>query len=346
MKSFILCTFALSVSLAAALLSSCGGLQLAIWSPHLFSSGAYSPSSRPLIASALQSPARVAKTPGYKVSGPLLYVSNFESPPYDGVTIYNAKENNPSPVAVINENIFEPDGDCIDADGTLYVANDPGSGPGWVSEYALGTTKTLRVITDGINFPAFCAIDSSGNLWVTNVGGPVTEYLKGSTVPHFTLTNGLTNPDGLAIDHSGNVYVGNLNAPYAQSNVQVYPPGKTSPSRTITDGIRWPVGIGVDAQGTLYVTNDVPPCSIEEYPAGKSHPYQTISKDIDDPTAVTFEPAGRMYLVSEGKLGCSNNGRWPAILEFRPDTLSRTNRMISNDLHTPVDAAYYPPLLP
>jgi hypothetical protein len=41
-------------------------------------------------------------------------------------------------------------GDCTDGDGTLYVGNDPGSGFGWVSEYALGKTTALRIITQGI----------------------------------------------------------------------------------------------------------------------------------------------------------------------------------------------------
>jgi hypothetical protein len=346
----LLSRYALCISASAALLAGCGGFQPAFWAPSTVSNRADAvdnPITKQLTPSTLKSPMRNAGASRYKVSGPLLYVANIDSPPYDGVTIYDAKQNNPSPIAVINANIFEPGGDCVDASGTLYVENHPGSGLGWVSEYALGTTKTLRVITNGINIPAFCAIDGGGDLWVTNVGGPtVTEYLKGSTVPHFTLKNGLTNPDGLAIDHAGNVYVGNLNAPYGESNVQVYPPGKKSPSRTITDGIMWPVGLGMDAQGTLYVTNDVSPCNIEEYPAGKSHPYRKITKDIDGPTAVTFAPGGRMYEVNGGTSGCTSNGPWPVILEFRPHKLAPTKRMIRNDLHTPVGAAYYPPLLP
>jgi serine/threonine-protein kinase len=276
----------------------------------------------------------------------LLYVTNFDSPPYGGVTVYNAQENNPAPIAVINASIFQPGGDCIDADGTLYVASNPGSSLGWISEYALGTTTPLRIITQGINIPAFCAIDRMGNLWVTNAGSGVTEYLKGSTDPHFTLTNGLTYADGIAIDRAGNIYVGNLNAPTGKSNVQVYRPGKKSPRRTITDGIRWPVGIAVDSGGTLYVTNDVSPCNIEKYRAGQNHPYQTITKDIDGPTALTFGQAGRMYEVNEGASDCASNGPSPVILEFRPHSLSPTKRMISSDLHVPVGDAYYPPVLP
>ena len=328
--------YVLCASMSVALLAGCGGSPPPIGAP-----GAMQQSHA--IATRVE---RGAQTPDYKVSGPLLYVTNFDAPPYDDVTIFDAKENKPTPIAVINTDASQSNGDCIDASGTLYVGNDPVSNLGWVSEYALGQTKPLRIITQGINTPAFCAIDAKGNLWVTNFGAAtVTEYLKGATAPHFTLENGLTQPDGIAIDHAGNVYVGNLRPPSA-SNVQVYPPGGKSPSRTITDGITWPIGIAVDAEGNLYVTNDASPCNIEKYRAGQSHPYQTITNEIDGPTAITFAKTGRLYEVNEGVQGCTSNGPWPVILEFRQHSLSPSKRMISDDLHTPSGAAYYPPLLP
>jgi hypothetical protein len=287
---------------------------------------------------------RRIETPDYNVTGPLLFVTNFD-PFYDTVTIYDANENNPTPIAVINSYASQSNGDCVDADGTLYVENDPGSNLGWVSEYALGETTPLRIITQGVKVPAFCAIDAHGNLWVTNFEGPtVTEYLKGSTVPYFTLRNGLTAPNGIAIDRAGNIYVVNFHGSYGPSNVQVYPPGGTSPSRTITDGITWPIGIAVDSKGTLYVTNDISPCNIEKYRTGKSHPYQKIAKDINGPTALTFSKAGRLYEVNEGASDCA--GPASVILEFRRDSLLPSKRFIGKDLHTPSGAAYYPPLLP
>jgi len=160
-----------------------------------------------------------------------------------------------------------------------------------------------------------------------------------------TLTKGLTAPDGIAIDHGGNIYVGNLDPRYA-SNVQVYSPGKEAPSRTITDGVTWPIGIAIDSKATLYVTNDVSPCNVEEYRAGQSKPYRTITDDIDGPVALTFTRTGRLYEVNEGRQGCTSDGPWPAILEFRSGSLLPSKRMIDNDLHTPVGVAYYPPVLP
>lgn len=188
----------------------------------------------------------IADVPAYKFSGPLVFVAS--SDPEGPVTIYQARENNPKPIATISKGFFDPAGVCVDGDGTLYTVE---SGNGTIREYALGTTKPFQIITQGLLSPAFCAIDPSGNLWVTNMGGrDLVEYKKGKTNPHKVIKDGLANPDGIAIDHAGNIYVGNLEPP-SSSNVQIYPPDGRKPLRTITDGVRWPVGIALDAKDTL-----------------------------------------------------------------------------------------------
>lgn len=342
MSSFALGHYAYGVSAACALLAACSGPQQLIATPGARPDGnALAHRTTQFISPTFKLD---AERPGYSASGPLLYVTNFDSPPYDGVTIYEAKQkDDPDPIAVIDDDVSDPGGDCIDAGGTLYVMNQPVSGSGWVSEYALGSTKPTRIVSEGIRTPAFCAIDGHGNLWVTNFGGPnVTEYLKGSSVPHEILTNGLTAPDGIAIDGRGNIYVGNLQ-PYGTSTVQVFSPGRKTPSRTITDGLTWPIGIAVDASGTLYVANWLQ-CNIEKYRRGQNHPYQTITNDIAGPVALAFSKAGRMYVVNEGASGCA--GPAPAVLEFPPHTLSPSKRLINKDMHVPAGVTYYPPLLP
>ena len=284
----------------------------------------------------------------YKVSKGLLFVTDSDTF-YQrvAVAVYDAKDDNPEPIATITSDVSAPAGDCIDGDGTLYVLNEGVNSNGWVSEYPIGKTKPLKIITNGINGPAFCAIDGQGNLWMTNNGGAhnVTEYLKGATEPHLTITKGLISPIGITFDHEGNLFVAN-HVLYGTTNVQVYPPGKKSPSRTITDGITWPVGIAVDVKGTLYVTNDnglSSPCNVEEYRAGESHPFVAITDEINGPTAVTFNKKGRLYEVNGGTQGCS--GPWPAILEFRPGSRKPSQRMITA-YYAALGVAYYPALLP
>jgi hypothetical protein len=157
----------------------------------------------------------------YDITGSLLYVTDFIA---WTVTVYHATARDPAPIATLSQDLNAPAGDCIDSRGTLYVTNEPISGPGWVSEYRLGKTTPSEIITKGIDTPAYCAIDSNSNLWVTNIGGAnVTEYLYGSKRPHTVITNGVPHPVGLAIDRSGNLYVANR---LTSSNVVVYAPGR------------------------------------------------------------------------------------------------------------------------
>jgi hypothetical protein len=310
--------YALTSCVASALLSACGGWQSPIGAPGVMPQD---------IPGAVRS-AHVT---------PLLYVTNFTGNSGIGdVTVYHAKATNPSPVATITKGINSPTGDCTDAAGTLYVANEPASGPGWVSEYLAGQTKPYTFITKGINTPAFCAIDSKGNLWVTNISIPdLAEYPKGSTKPRMVITSGLTFPVGIAIDRSGNIYVANGWGGSSQ-NVQVYAPGSKSPSRTITDGVQSPVGIAVDENGTLYVTN-LRQNNVEEYRSGQGYPYQAITDQMNEPSAATVGKNGWLYVTDDGN---------PAIIEFSPGSITPSSRQITNGLAAPGGSAYYPPLLP
>jgi hypothetical protein len=317
---------------AAAMLAGCGGSQPPIGAPGAMPQTAAQQSlSAQRIAIAAQGS---GGSPEYKFTGPLVYVTNYTS---NNLTVYHARAKNPAPIAVISDSLGAPSGDCLDSHGTLYVANQPASNSGWISEYSLGKTTTSRIITTGINTPSFCAIDGNGNLWVTNIGGPnVTEYLYGSKKPHAVISKGLAFPVGIAIDHSGNLYVANgWGAP--QQNVEVYAPGAKSPSRTITDRVTYPVGIGVASSGTLYVTNATTN-NVEEYLAGQDHPHRTITTGLDVPVAVVLNSKGWLYVANFGN---SNN-----VVEFPPGSITPSLRRISKGVYAPQGVAYFPSLLP
>jgi hypothetical protein len=306
---------------AVAMLAGCGGSQ---------------PPIRP--AAMQQSWVGTGPTLRYAHSTPLMYVVNTNA--YNDVKVYHANGKDPSPIEVISDDLDTPIGDCLDGAGTLYVVNEP-AGPGWVTEFPAGKTEPSKIIKKGINTPAFCAIDSNGNLWVTNIGGQnVTEYKKGSTKPRTIITEGLFYPDGIAIDQSGNMYVANRftegTDSFGPGNVVVYAPHSKSPSRTITDGVVSPVGITVDAAGTLYVTNDTEN-NVQEYQSGQSQPYQTITNAMNDPIAVTVDGKGYLYVTN-----IANN----AVVEFSPGSVTPSKREISKGLFEPAGTAYSPPLLP
>ena len=321
----------LSSCVAAAMLAGCGGSQ-----PLIGAAGAMPQASS---QSREVSKPSVVK-PTYKASGPLLYVANLDIT-LTPLGIYDATAKNSKPIATISKVIDNSSGGCIDGDGTLYVVNYQGSGPGWVSEYAIGHTTPFRVITKGIGNPYFCVIDASGNLWVTNSSlDDVAEYLKGSAKPDAMITKGLTFPTGIAIDHEGNLYVANLE-PQSSPNIQIYAPGKKSPSRTITDGVTVPVGIAIDAHDTLYVTNDTVPGSVEEYRSGRSVPFSTITDKLFYPRDVVVGKNGWLYVANEGQTSDEM-----AILEFPPHSVKPSTREITKGLFQPAGVAYYPPLLP
>jgi hypothetical protein len=273
----------------------------------------------------------------YKVTPPLLYVAN-STPTDNDLRVYHLGARDPAPIATITQGIEDPNGDCIDGHGTLYVTNDPASGPGWVSEYRLGKTAPSKTIEDGIATPAYCAIDAKGNLWVTNVAlNDVAEYLYGSTKPLTKITSGLNYPLGVAIDRPGNLYVANGELGGKQS-IEVYPPGGKSPSRTITDGITFPGGIAVDSSGTLYVTN-ITQNNVVEYRSGEDSPFQMITASMHNPEGVIVNKKGVLYVANSQSENSS-------VAEFRLGSLQPMKRRITNGLFNPVGVAYYPPLLP
>jgi hypothetical protein len=319
---------------AMAMLAGCGGSHLPIVSANTISGPLQGRPALP--ASTKAALIWTSKSGGYKPTPPLLYVANATHA-YDGVNVFRATGKDPNPLATITDGVEDPSGVCIDSLGTLYVANDPASGSGWISEFPLGKTAPTTKITEGISTPGFCAIDGKGNLWVTNIGlNDVAEYPKGSKKPQTILTKGLTRATGIAIDHSGNIYIGNLQTSDT-SNVVVYAPGSKSPSRTITDGITYPCGISIDANGTLYVAN-LDQNNVEEYKSGQDKPFRTLTESPGHgPADVKLNKQGRLYL---------SNFLYNNVVEFRPGSLMPSKRAFSKDVWAPAGLAYYPAVLP
>jgi hypothetical protein len=317
------------MSLAAvAMLAGCGGSQPPIGAPGAM------PKMQPI---AKASSGRFT----YRLTKGLLFVALPDSEyPYLGIKVYDLRKADPKPLVDITNGVSQPQSVCIDHRRTLYVVNGTGS----ISEYKLGSTSPSKMITQGLNEPAFCAIDAHDSLWITNVGGAnITEYLHGSSTPNKVITRGITEPVGIAIDRAGNIYVANhYNA--SNTNIQVYHSGRSTPSRTITAGVEWPVGIGVDRAGTLYVTNLVPG-NIAEYRSGSNKPYHTITQKMNGPAAVTFSPSGWMYVSNYGEQG-GGSGPPKVVLEFPPGSQTPGKKMITQGLYLPLGTAFYPPYLP
>jgi hypothetical protein len=124
------------------------------------------------------------------------------------------------------------------------------------------------------------AFDSSGNLYVANVGnvrhGPynVTVSAPVSKSVLRTISQGVYRPIALAFDRffRDNLYVANLKSDTGGDNVTVYATGVTSPLRTIYKGLSIPRDLAFDGSGNLYVSN----CGDDYCPHGTGNGYVTV----------------------------------------------------------------------
>lgn len=259
----------------------------------------------------------------------LLFIANFGV--NDAVEVYDPKAN--KTIATITDSVQNPTDVCLDKQRTLYVVNEDLP----LTEYKAGQTAPFQEITQGLNLAAFCAIDSGGNLWVTNVASPnVTEYPKGSTSPSTIITDGITYPEGIAFNAKGDMYVANLIESGGGSNVQVYRRGASSPTMTITNGVTEPCGIVVDAKGTLYVTN-LRFNTVTEYLAGKKSPYQTITDGVDLPDGATVNAKGELFVASFASESHH-------VTEYAPGSTKPLSFI--EDGNNPEGMVYSPPILP
>jgi len=166
----------------------------------------------------------------------------------------------------------EPQGLATDKTGNLYVADTANSR---VQVYAKGFKGTPKTVSDPGQFPAGVAVDSKGNLGVTNIistsGGPgsVSFFTKGGTLIK-TISNanwGRVYFD--AFDDAGNLYIDGTATSGAVLVGEILKGAKGSAITTLTtaNAITFPGGVGVtttdkiaidDQSGFAVFTYNVP----------------------------------------------------------------------------------------
>jgi sugar lactone lactonase YvrE len=222
-----------------------------------------------------------------------VYVANQADGTNFSITVYAAgSTGDVAPIAKISRTktgdktgLNFPNGLALDAANKLYVLNefgDTGQG-GSIAIYSPGANGNVAPeakISDSptgkhtqLNSPEGLALDTAGNMYVTNDGGSgsVTIYAagsKGDVAPKAIISGsntGLATPRGIAIDSKENIYVANAsdgvvtdegaddssgdhNAP---ATITVYPPGSNGnvkPIATITGpltSLEHPEGIAI-----------------------------------------------------------------------------------------------------
>jgi streptogramin lyase len=196
-------------------------------------------------------------------------------------------ESNGSPIFTNGfGDVSEPIGIAIDTSNDAWVANSCNSGCSPENSISVFTdsggenTPVAGFTGGGMNDPVVVAIDTSGNVWVTNGGAganSITELGSTGVKSGSPITGGgLDQPGDIVVDASGNLWVGDEDS----NSLTVYDPAtKTFPSGASGysgGGLNVPYGVAIDGAGNVWVAN-----------YGSSGTGNSISEFTSSGTAVT-----------------------------------------------------------
>ena len=181
-----------------------------------------------------------------------VYVANNQG---GSITVYSAKTYKPiRTISGDNTNLY-PVGVALDSSGNLYVVNfdDESSGLGWITVYAAGESGDVTPIRQisghrtGLTDPGGgIAIDTRGNLYVTNDGYPNPQSIlvfgagsHGNAKPIRTIGGSktrLAGAAGLALDAHTRIYATTTSPLSGPTSVVLFSPnarGNVNPIREI-----------------------------------------------------------------------------------------------------------------
>lgn len=187
-----------------------------------------------------------------------------------------------------NARLAGPLGLTIDSSGNLYIADGPNNRIRKVAPSGIITTVaggTAGAGGDGgaatsasLNYPAAVAVDSSGNLYIADLGndrirkvsGGIITTVAGSGLPGYNADNisattaQLYLPKGVAVDSSGNLYIadtGNNRIREVSSGIITTIAGNGTSGYSGDKGaataaqLNAPAGVAVDPTGIVYIAD-------------------------------------------------------------------------------------------
>jgi serine/threonine protein kinase, bacterial len=160
-------------------------------------------------------------------------------------------------------------------------------------EPAYGSQVTLPFT--GLNKPVGVAVDSAGDLYVTDfVNNRVLELAAGSATPSVLPFTGLAAPGGVAVDAAGNLYVTDR----GNNRVVKLAAGSSTQSVLPFTGLNVSFGVAVDAAGDLYVA-DFDNNRVVKLAAGSSTQSVLPFTGLNGPDGVAVDAAGNLYVTDE-----------------------------------------------
>jgi sugar lactone lactonase YvrE len=136
---------------------------------------------------------------------------------------------------------------ALDAAGNVYAALSNGS----IEKLPGGNAASATPLASGFTAPSGIAVDSFGNVYVTDVDAKtVSEILAGTGVQLVLPMPSLGGPTGVAVDTFGNVFVAD-----SVNNDVVELPFNGSEAVKLGAGLDAPLGLAVDPAGSLYIAD-------------------------------------------------------------------------------------------
>lgn len=233
---------------------------------------------------------------------------------------------------------------AVDASGDLYCACN---GVKEVDEFTpSGGSTASRSLTSttsptGISAPYSVVTDSSGKLYVANVGSNtvgVSVFGPTGTTPLRNITNGISGVWLLAFDKVGNLYAGNQTA--TPNTITEYAPGSGNVLNTFgsASGLSFIVALAVDRSGNAYGSNysiTSPSTSVEYTLSSKASPARTFSTPGASIFAIATDPFGNVYFAVEGN---------STVVVYPPGTSTTATRTLTSadGIDTPWYVATWP----
>ena len=241
-----------------------------------------------------------------------------------------ATSGSPTPnvtLSATGTSVAEPIGLSFDSSGDLWVPNFANSTVVEFTPSQLGTSGsptpsvTLSATGTSLTEPAAVSFDTSGDLWVTNVGNStLVEFTasqvdtSGSPTPKVTISpkgTTLDYPISLAFDSSSDLWVDDFsnNTVVEFTSSQLAASGSPTPvvalSATAGGSLDGPVGLVFDSSGDLW-TENYNGNTIVEFTAsqlsasGSPSPQVTLfaTTSLDQPHGLAFDASGDLWVAN------------------------------------------------
>ena len=227
---------------------------------------------------------------------------------------------------------------AVDGYGNVFVADYGNNavkeilaGTGGAASGTVSANSTVIPLGVGFNFPSGIAVDTSGNVFVADIGNhAVKEILAGtggaasgtvnagSTV--VLLGTGFVSPQVVAVDKNGNVFVADFSTTNGSvkeivAGTGTAASGTVNASSTVNvlrSGFASPMGIAVDANGNVFIGVEgqgFAPAAVKEIVAGTggaaagtvnaSSTMNVVGSGFVAPCGVAVDASGNVFVADE-----------------------------------------------